>query len=446
MQSSFKPSRRALLGAFGATAASAALPVSLFAQAEQSGPTTSTVADRDRRMKWWHEARFGMFIHFGLYSVLGRHEWAMEEEGIPVAEYQQLAKVFNPKPFAARAWAKLAKQAGMKYMVMTTKHHEGFCNFDTKLTNYCAPKQAAGRDLVREFYEAARSEGMHVGFYYSLMDWHHPDGARCATDEAARRRFVDYIHGQVRELCTNYGKLDILWYDVAWPLSAEQWESVKMNKMVRQLQPDILINNRAKIPEDFTTPEQHIQAFQEPWEACMTMNDSWGYQSADDDWKSPKTIVRNLVTCARGYGNYLLNIGPKGDGSIPDESTQILTNVGRWMDKHAPTIHQAELCKVRSSQSANFTRTGNKLYIHVHFWPGETVSIGGLTNKVLSAKLYPDGQPVVFHQEDFRVQFLGLPAISPDPLVTVLEVECDGEPNQDMLNIRKNRKREGVGI
>jgi alpha-L-fucosidase len=446
MQSDFKPSRRALLGTFGATAASAALPVSLFAQAEQSGPTTSTVADRDRRMKWWHEARFGMFIHFGLYSVLGRHEWAMEEEGIPVAEYQQLAKVFNPKPFAARAWAKLAKQAGMKYMVMTTKHHEGFCNFDTKLTNYCAPKQAAGRDLVREFYEAARSEGMHVGFYYSLMDWHHPDGARCATDEAARRRFVDYIHGQVRELCTNYGKLDILWYDVAWPLSAEQWESVKMNKMVRQLQPDILINNRAKIPEDFTTPEQHIQAFAEPWEACMTMNDSWGYQAADDDWKSPKTIVRNLVTCARGYGNYLLNIGPKGDGSIPDESTQILTNVGRWMDHHAPAIHQAELCKVRSSQLANFTRTGNKLYVHVHFWPGETVSIGGLTNKVLSAKMYPGGQPVTFHQEDFRVQFLGLPAISPDPLVTVLEVECDGEPNQDMLNIRRNRKRERVGI
>ncbi|HXE12346.1 MAG TPA: alpha-L-fucosidase [Bryobacteraceae bacterium] len=446
MQSSFKPSRRALLGTLGVTAASAALPVSLFAQAEKSGPTTSTVADRDRRMKWWHEARFGMFVHFGLYSVLGRHEWAMEEEGIPVAEYQQLAKAFNPKPFAARAWAKLAKQAGMKYMVMTTKHHEGFCNFDTKLTNYCAPKQAAGRDLVREYYEAARSEGMHVGFYYSLMDWHHPDGARCATDEAARRRFVDYIHGQVRELCTNYGKLDILWYDVAWPLSAEQWESVKMNKMVRQLQPDILINNRAKIPEDFTTPEQHIQAFQEPWEACMTMNDSWGYQAADDDWKSPKTIVRNLVTCARGYGNYLLNIGPKGDGSIPDESTEILTNVGRWMDRHAPVIHEAELCKVRSSQLANFTRNGNKLYIHVHFWPGQTVSIGGLTNKVLSAKLYPDGKPVTFHQEEFRVQFMGLPAISPDPLVTVLEVECDGEPNQDMLNIRKNRKREGVGI
>jgi alpha-L-fucosidase len=440
-------SRRTIIGSLGAAAALPKFSTApLFAQAEEKGPTTSTIADRDRRMKWWHEARFGMFIHFGLYSVLGRHEWAMEEEGIPVAEYQQLAKVFNPKPHAARAWARLAKQAGMRYMVMTTKHHEGFCNFDTKLTNYCAPKQAAGRDLVAEYYEAARGEGMHVGFYYSLMDWHHPDGARCANDEAARRRFVDYIHGQVSELCSNYGKLDILWYDVAWPLSPDGWESIKMNKMVRQLQPDILINNRAKIPEDFTTPEQHIQAFAEPWESCMTMNDSWGYQRADDDWKSPKKVVRNLVTCARGYGNYLLNIGPKGDGSIPDESVEILTDVGRWMDNHADLIHTAELCNVSHSEFANFTRAGNKLYVHVHFWPGDSVSVGGLSNKVVSARLYPSGQPVQFRQEQFRVQFVGLPINSPDPLVTVIEVECDGEPKQDMFNIRENRPRAGVGV
>ncbi len=448
-------SRRGILGSMGTmagamAAASALKPAPLFAQAQAStedkGPTTSTVADRERRMKWWHEARFGMFVHFGLYSVLGRHEWAMEMEGIPVAEYQQLAKQFNPKPNAARAWVDLAKQAGMKYMVMTTKHHEGFCNFDTKLTNYCAPKQAAGRDLVAEYYEAARSAGMHVGFYYSLMDWHHPDGARCAHDEAARRRFVDYTHGLVRELCTNYGKLDILWYDVAWPLSPEGWESVKMNKMVRQLQPDILINNRAKIPEDFTTPEQKIQAFAEPWESCMTMNDSWGYQRADDDWKSPKTIVRNLVTCARGYGNYLLNIGPEADGSIPPQSVEILTNVGKWMESHGDLIHKAELCPVTRSAFADFTRTGNKLYVHVHFWPGDTVSVGGLTNKVLSAKLYPSGQAVQVQQDPFRTQFIGLPASAPDPLVTVIEVECDGEPNQNTLNIRENRPRLGVGI
>jgi alpha-L-fucosidase len=456
--------RRGLLGSASAAGAAAMLPSAARAQAAapaQTSPlaaapaqaaatdipqTTSTLSDRDRREQWWHEARFGMFIHFGLYSLLGRHEWAMEEEGIPVVEYQELAKRFNPHPHAAREWAQLAKRAGMKYMVMTTKHHEGYCNFDTKLTDYCAPKQAAGRDLVAEYYEAARSAGMHVGFYYSLMDWHHPDGAKCAHDEAARRRFVDYIHGQVRELCTNYGKVDILWYDVAWPLTAEGWESVALNSMVRQLQPDILINNRAKIAEDFTTPEQHIQAFAQPWESCMTMNGSWGYQRADDDWKSPKTIVRNLVTCARGYGNYLLNVGPKPDGSIPAESVQILTEVGRWMNEYGDLIHKAELCSVHNSEFAGFSRVGNKLYVHVHFWPGDTVSVGGLKNKVLAARLYGSERALTVHQDDFRTQISGLPATEPDPLASVIELDCDGEPKQDMLNVRENRPRLAVGV
>ena len=171
--------------------------------------------------------------------------------------------------------------------------------------------------------EAARAEGLRVGFYYSLMDWHHPDGARCATDEAARRRFVDYTHGLIRELLTNYGKIDILWYDVSWPLTPEGWESERMNEMVFELQPDIIVNNRNGLPGDFATPEQRILAEADrAWESCMTMNDSWGYQKADDDWKTPKTIVRNLVTCARDGGNYLLNIGPRGDGSIPEESVE----------------------------------------------------------------------------------------------------------------------------
>lgn len=411
---------------------------------EAVSPTTSTAQDRDRRMQWWHQARFGMFIHFGLYSLLGRHEWAMEEEGIPVAEYQLLAKQFNPAPHAARAWAKLARAAGMKYMVMTTKHHEGFCLFDTKLTDYCAPKQAAGRDLVAEYMEAARSQGMRFGFYYSLMDWHHPDGARCREEEAARRRFVDYIHGQVRELCSNYGKVDVLWYDVDWPLTPEGWESVAMNKMVRQLQPDILINNRAGIAEDFTTPEQEIRASSSPWESCMTMNDSWGFQRADDDWKSPKTIVRNLITCARDGGNYLLNIGPRPDGSIPQPSIDILTAVGKWMDVHADLIRNAEPCQVRHSEFANFTRRGNTLYIHAYFWPGNELAIGGLEQRVLSAKFYASGQPVQFEQERFRVRFTGLPRTAPDDIATVLAVECDGEPTQNTLAIRMNRKREGV--
>jgi alpha-L-fucosidase len=438
MMSDNRFSRRDYLAMLGAGATLAA-----------SGRAAQAVADdgdRARRMRWWHEAKFGMFIHWGLYSVLGRHEWAMEEEGIPVPEYEQLAKRFTPQPNAARAWAKLARKAGQKYMAMTTKHHEGFCLFDSKLTDYCAPKQACGRDLVREYVEAARAEGLRVGFYYSLMDWHHPDGARCARDEAARRRFVDYIHGQIRELLTNYGKIDVLWYDVSWPLDARGWESERMNEMVFKLQPDIVVNNRNGLPGDFSTPEQHIHAEESgrAWESCMTMNDSWGYQRADDNWKSPKTVIRNLSACANGGGNYLLNIGPKPDGSIPEESVRILSAVGQWMDRNGATIYASEPCQPRNSVFANFTRQGKTLYIHVYFWPGDTVTIGGLQAKVVSARLFASGQKVEFEQERFRVRFKGLPAAAPDDPVTVIAAECDAEPTQDMDLIRRERPRTTV--
>ncbi len=426
--------------------AGAALTASALGIADPAPEADAADDSRAARMKWWHDARFGMFIHWGLYSVVGRHEWVMEDEGIPVAEYEELAKRFTPKPNAARAWAKLARQAGQKYMVMTTKHHEGFCLFDSKLTNYCAPRQACGRDLVREFVDAARGEGLHVGFYYSLMDWHHPDGARCATDEPARRRFVDYIHGQVRELCSNYGKLDILWYDVSWPLKPEGWESVKMNAMVRELQPEIIINNRSGIPEDFATPEQRIEAAKGAWEACMTMNDSWGYQKADDDWKTPKRVIQNLITCARDGGNYLLNIGPKPDGSIPQQSIDIMTQVGKWMDRNGQAIYTAEPCKPRRSNYASFTRKGNTLYMHVHFWPGDYVAISGLQSKVKSAKLLATGKLVEFTQDQFSTRFTGLPQAAPDSPVTTIAIECDSEPVQDTMMVRKERPRRGVGV
>jgi alpha-L-fucosidase len=452
------------MAAVGAAAAcsSGQGPAPKQGQTEGPGEPASAVADRERRMKWWHAAKFGMFIHWGLYSAIGQHEWAMELEGVPIPQYQLLAKHFNPKPNAARDWAKLARRAGQKYMVMTTKHHEGFCLFDTKLTDYCAPKQACGRDLVKEYVEAARAEGLRVGFYYSLMDWHHPDGARCATDEAARMRFVAYTHGLVRELMTNYGKIDILWYDVDWPLTPEQWESKQMNDMVFKLQPDIIVNNRNGLPGDFSTPEQHISASEKgrAWETCMTMNDSWGYQKADDDFKSPKTIVRNLVTCAKGGGNYLLNIGPRPDGSVPEEEVRTLEAVGKWMDKNGPTIYEAERCDAGGTTNANFTRKGNTLYIHVHFWPGMTpaggwlsffrpqsvVAIGGLRTQVKSAKLFASGKKVNFRQDDISIQFTGLPIKAPDDPVTVIEAECESEPTVSGLFVREHRKRYNVGI
>jgi alpha-L-fucosidase len=346
-------------------------------------------------MQWWHDARFGMFIHWGTYSVLGRHEWAMENEGYSVAEYAQLARQFSPKPNAPRDWARLARRAGQKYMVMTTKHHEGFCLFDTQTTAYCAPRQGPGRDLVREYVDAARAEGLRVGFYYSLMDWHHPDGAKCATDEAARKRFVEYIHTHVRELMTNYGKVDILWYDVAWPLDAKGWESERMNEMVFSLQPDIIVNNRNKLDGDFSTPEQQITAAAQgrAWESCMTLNGSWGYQAADDDWKTPKQVIRNLMSCSRDGGNYLLNIGPRGDGSVPEESVRIFETVGAWMERNGATIYASEPCQPRRSAYAMFTRKGSTLYMHIHAWPGETavVTRDGYAGQVRTpVRLRPD--------------------------------------------------------
>jgi alpha-L-fucosidase len=400
-------------------------------------------ADRERRMKWWHQARFGMFIHFGVYSTIARHEWEMENEAVPISEYTAHAKLFKPARGSAREWARLAKAAGMKYMVLTTKHHEGFCNFNTKLTDYNAVKQGPGYDIVGEYVEAARAEGMRVGFYYSLMDWHHPDGARCATDEAARKRFVEYTHGLIRELLTNYGKIDVLWYDVAWPLDANGWESVRMNEMIFSLQPDIIVNNRNKLDGDFSTPEQRIEASKgdRAWESCMTLNDSWGYQRADDNWKSAKTVIRNLVTCSRDGGNYLLNIGPKPDGSIPPESVKVLTEVGRWMQTNGGTIYGSDMCQPRRSAYAGYTRKGNTLYMHVHFWPGEYVAICGLKNKVQSVRIMKTGEKVPFTQDGFQTKLTGLPMEAPDSPVTTIAIECDGEPQQDNIYVRANKPR-----
>ena len=269
---------------------------------------------RQRRMKWWHEARFGMFVHWGLYSQLGRHEWAMNLERIPVAEYEKLADTWQAKPRPMRQWAALAKRAGMKYMVLTTKHHEGFLLWDSKMSAFNAVQRGPRRDLVREYVDACREYGLKVGFYHSLMDWHHPDGATCATDEAARLRFTQYTQGCLRELCSNYGTIDILWYDVSWPLTSPQaWDSFRMNDMVRKLQPGILINDRSQIPEDFGTPEEHITpaAGGRSWEACMTFNGSWGWQYCPpEDWHSARSVLDMLRTCTANEGNLLLNIGP----------------------------------------------------------------------------------------------------------------------------------------
>lgn len=451
------------LGVAGGLAASGGAHV-LTAAAQGAAATGKSEADaaHAQRMRWWHEAKFGMFIHWGLYSLIGRQEWTMEMEGIPIRQYELLAKHFKPAPNAAREWARLAKRAGQKYMVMTTKHHDGFCLFDTRLTDYCAPRQGAGRDLVREFVDAARAEGLRIGFYYSLMDWHHPDGARCATDPAARRRFVDYTHGLIRELLTNYGRIDVLWYDVSLPLTPEQWDAERMNRMAFELQPNIIVNNRNGLDGDFSTPEQKVEsaAAGRAWESCMTLNDSWGYSSNDHGWKSATSVLINLVYCARDGGNYLLNIGPKADGSVPPESARILGEVGKWLEKNGRAIFGTERGRFGWGNYASYTRRGNTLYVHVYRWPGRTpaeawlpvyrpgvvLAVGGIGARVKSARLLASGAPVAFEQDELAVRFTGLPEVAPDPLITVIEVECESEPTMDHEAMRDRWPRYGAGF
>ena len=388
--------------------------------------------DRTRRLKWFNKSRFGMFIHWGLYSQLGRHEWVMNRERIPVKEYEKLADSWHPLPWPARKWAALAREAGMKYMVMTTKHHEGFCLWDTNVTNYNAVKRGPKRDLVAEFVEAARNEGLRVGFYHSLMDWHHPDGARCAKNEEARKRFVEHTHGLVRELLSKYGKIDILWHDVAWPLTPEQWESERLNAMARKLNPDILINDRSKLPEDFGTPEQRVEAAAEgrAWEACMTMNDSWGYMPCDQNWKDAKKCIRLLCQAAGGGGNLLLNIGPAPDGSIPSRSVRALREVGHWMKTNSDSIYGTERVEAEWMPVGIFTARGNRLFFHAFNWPGKEMVIGGLENRVVAASYLDGGEPIDVKQKGKQLLLRGLPIEPPDPLDTVIELTVEGKPRQ----------------
>ena len=395
---------------------------------------------RAKRLRWWQESRFGMFVHWGLYAQLGRHEWVMNRERIPVKEYEKLAASFKPKDRPAREWARLARDAGMKYMVMTTKHHEGFLLWDSKMTDYNAAKTGPGRDLVREYVDACREFGLKIGFYYSLMDWHHPDGARCAKDEDARRRFVKFTKGCVRELMSNYGKIDILWYDVSWPLqSPKAWGSAKMNAMARRLQPDILINNRSQLDEDFGTPEERVVAAEKgrAWEACMTFNGSWGYMPSAIDWRSPREVVGMLHTCSAGGGNLLLNIGPAPDGSVPEEAVPRLKAVGKWLKQNGEAVYgKTERSDGRFEwlPTGPFSVRGKTAYFWVRHWPGKELTIGGWKGKVRRASFLASGKEIEFEQQGNRVFLRKLPPTNPDKHAgyCIIKLECKTKPSQKL--------------
>jgi alpha-L-fucosidase len=393
---------------------------------------------RAERMNWWREARFGMFVHYGLYALVGRNEWVMSLENYPIEEYEKLANQFNPRPGAPREWAELAVKAGMKYMVLTTRHHEGFSLWDSKANPYNAVNYGPRRDIVREFVDACREFGLKIGFYSSLMDWHHPDGWRCAFDTQARLRFNAYIRELNRELCTNYGKIDILWYDVPRPMENwEGWDSLEMNQMVRALQPDILINNRSRLDEDFGTPEEHLTALDRDWEACMTFNGiSWGYvdsaQSLPYSYNAQR-IIKMLNTVTAGGGNLLLNIGPMPDGSVPGEAVEPLTIVGKWLVENGQAVYGKKLKSTYSNTSgvAGTSFDGSCVYLWNWIWPkGGEMALGGFMSPVRAIRLVKDGSPVRFEQRGHRILLKDLPSTAPDSHtgITVLQLEFDGPP------------------
>jgi alpha-L-fucosidase len=401
-----------------------------------TGRTIDFPADRTR---WFAEARFGMFIHWGLYALIGRGEWVMSRERIGLGEYEQLLGRFDPTDYNPGEWAKIARRNGMRYMVLTTKHHEGFCLWDSKACDFNAVRSGAKRDLLAEYVQAVRAEGLKVGFYYSLGDWRHPDWARavCEQDDAAARRFADWTHAMVDELMTGYGRVDVLWYDLPQGMTAEQWRSVELNARVRARQPQIIINNRAMTTEDTATPEQHVAASRPGrlWEACMTMNaNAWGYNPHDPDYKSARQIILTLAACAAGQGNLLLNVGPDPAGRFPRRSVERLDEVGRWIDRHAEAIYTTDRNPLMWYLFGPTTVQGNNLYCFLRNYYGSRLTIGGLTSKVLGATLLTTGQALGFEQRGPQTFVTGLPDKAPG-IVPVVKLELDGKPDHDISRV-----------
>jgi len=383
------------------------------------------------RIAWWQQARFGIFVHWGLYAIPGRGEWNRLQENVPVDEYAKLAEEFTPDAFDPRKWVRTARDAGAGYVVLTTRHHDGFCLFDSAASDFTAPQSACGRDLIAEFADACHTEGMRMGFYYSLLDWHFPFAVPASThyEDSVYAPTVEQAHAQVRELLTNYGKVDILWYDGMAHGDASLWRSVELNTMARELQPDILINNRAGTDEDFGTPENVIKPDARPWEACYTMNDTWGYAPGDTNYKPAGELIRLLTSCAAQAGNLLLNIGPDPSGRFPRETTDRLAEVGAWMKRNGKAIRGSERSPISAPALGWGTRVGNLVYLLIWRWPGGTLPFAWCGSRATRARLLTDGRMLRVEQEGDRVWLHGLPSECPEPTgVAAIELAFDGEP------------------
>lgn len=435
---------------------------------------SETKAQRDARMQWWRQARFGMFVHWGLYSGLagtwqdkavgnnGGMEWIQQRVGADTWEYAHEAiPLFRPGKDFADDWAKLARRAGCRYMVFTTKHHDGFCLFDSQYTNYDA-QDLLGRDLCREIADAARGQGLKVGFYYSVIDWHHPQYDYFKADQlphplkgnpspnGPRRHdiYVKYLHNQIFELFSNYGAVDIIWWDYSKKGNEGSfWRANELMATVHRLHPEIISNNRLyHIPHiekndsvgrlktwnpeqgDFTTPEQTIPSTGIPgvdWEVCMTMNTTWGYSEHDQAWKSPRDLIRNLIDIVSKGGNYLLNIGPKSDGSIPQESIDSMQAIGDWMAVNGDAIYGTTASPFERPEWGRYTQKASKIYAHVFAWPQTgilQIPVGEL--RVKRVFLLDDSeQTALVTEKTGGILSINLPKKAPDDIASVMVIE-----------------------
>jgi len=388
-----------------------------------------TEAQKQERMQWWTDARFGMFIHWGLYAQAARHEWVKKRERISDEDYQKYFEIFNPDLFDPAEWAKKAKAAGMKYAVITTKHHEGFNMFNSDYTDYKVTNTPYGKDIIKEWVEAFREEGLGIGFYYSLIDWHHPEytidrvhpmsvNTQEEYDELNKDRdmgiYREYLKNQVREILTKYGKIDILWLDYSFPgqfgKGRDDWGSVELMKMVRELQPGIIVNDRADLKDyqggwDFTTPEQFkVEKWPEengvriPWETCQTFSGSWGYYRDEHTWKDNKQLLVLLIESVSKGGNLLLNVGPTARGTFDYRADEALAKMGEWMKYNSRSIYGCTQAPEEFDAPDNTILTynpeTNRLYVHLLDYPLQNFLMRGYGDKVKYAQFLHDASEI----------------------------------------------------
>ena len=444
-----------------------ALGASAFAAQE-------TPVQKEARMKWWTEARFGMFIHWGTYALAARHEWVKNQEHITDEVYQKYFDQFDPDLYNPKEWARAATAAGMKYFVITTKHHEGFCLWDSQFTDYKATKTPYGKDLIKPIVEAMRAEGLKVGFYYSLLDWHHPDytvdrnhpmAGNAEYREKAKNRdmakYRAYLFNQVRELLTQFGTIDCLFMDYSFPgkdgKGRADWDSEKLLKMIRELQPGIIVNDRLDLLDvpggwDFRTPEQFMprewvkmNGQKVPWETCQTFSGSWGYYRDEATWKSVDQLIVMLIETVSKGGNLLLNVGPTARGTFDDRAIDRLNGIGAWMKLHGRSIYGCTEAPEGFPIPANCLLTYNvqakRLYVHVLDWPMGVLRLEGFGGKVKYAQLLNDASEVRFTDEALskesseqgfmpggakaapaKALVLRLPVLKPNVTVPVIEL------------------------